>query len=77
LDIYGSAREKQGGVHSADLLNKIMARNQKLKIREQKIRHIPTLAECEKYLRENIGKGDVILLMGAGDVFRIGEKLTK
>jgi len=76
LDIYGSAREKHGGVHSRDLVNKIGIRNQELGIR-QNVKHIPTLNECEKYLRGNIERGDVVLLMGAGDVFRIGESLIE
>ncbi len=74
LDIYGSAREKQGGVHSRDLMKKI---NEKLEVRSKKVLYIPTLGECEKYLRENVARGDVVLLMGAGDVFRIGENVVK
>ncbi len=76
LDIYGSAREKQGGVHSRDLAEKIGIRNQELGIR-QNVKYISTLEECEKYLRENVGRGNVVLLMGAGDVFRIGENLVQ
>ena len=76
LDIYGSAREERGGVHSRDLVKKIKIRNQELKIK-QNVKYIPTLDKAEKYLRENIERGDVILLMGAGDVFRIGENLVK
>ncbi|MCK4539593.1 UDP-N-acetylmuramate--L-alanine ligase [Candidatus Parcubacteria bacterium] len=84
LDIYGSAREEHGGVHSRDLVEKIKSQiptslklrgastNQKLKIH-----HIPTLDKCEKYLRGTIQRDEVIILMGAGDVFRIGEKLVK
>jgi len=74
LDIYGSARETQGGVHSRDLVQKI-----KSEIRNQKseIKYIATLDECEKYLRETIERDEVIILMGAGDVFRIGERLVK
>ena len=76
LDIYGSAREKQGGVHSKDLVEKI-----KLKIKnpnkKSKIYYIPTLDECEKYLRDTIERDEVIILMGAGDVFQIGKKLVK
>jgi UDP-N-acetylmuramate--alanine ligase len=73
LDIYGSAREQHGGVHSRDLIQKI--KNQKSKIKN--ILYIPTIDECEKYLRKNIERGDVVLLMGAGDVFKIGERLAK
>lgn len=70
LDIYGSAREKQGGVSSADLAKKIEQSG-------KRTQYIPTLDECEKYLRNTISRRDVVVLMGAGDVFRIGENLLK
>jgi UDP-N-acetylmuramate--alanine ligase len=76
LDIYGSAREKQGGVHSKDLIEKIILRNAETGNTTQTVRHIATLAECEKYLSGRLGRGDLCLLMGAGDVFRIGENLV-
>ncbi|MFA6106743.1 MAG: UDP-N-acetylmuramate--L-alanine ligase [Patescibacteria group bacterium] len=76
LDIYGSAREKQGGIHSRDLVEKINETNRRSG-REQDVRHIATLAECEEYLRDRLTRGDLCLLMGAGDVFRIGENLIK
>lgn len=71
LDIYGSAREEQGGVHSQDLIAKI--KDQRSKIKD--ISYISTLDECEQYLRNHVSRGDIVLLMGAGDVFRIGESL--
>jgi UDP-N-acetylmuramate--alanine ligase len=74
LDIYGSAREKHGGVHSRDLVLKIKSRISK---RKKEVKYIPALKECEDYLRSNIEKNEIILLMGAGDVFRIGENLLK
>ncbi|MDO8593175.1 MAG: UDP-N-acetylmuramate--L-alanine ligase [bacterium] len=67
LDIYGSAREKQGGVSSRELVEAIGGQ----------AKYIPTLKECEKYLRENVQRDDVIVLMGAGDIFRVGENLVK
>ncbi|MFH1522259.1 MAG: UDP-N-acetylmuramate--L-alanine ligase [Patescibacteria group bacterium] len=75
LDIYGSAREMQGGVHSRDLVSLIKHENTKTR-KQQRVKYIPNLDKCEKYLREKVERGDVILLMGAGDVFRIGEKLV-
>lgn len=75
LDIYGSAREQQGGVHSQDLVAKIEAIRPK-GFAPAVVRYIPTQTECEQYLRETIKKGDVVLLVGAGDVFRIGENLV-
>lgn len=71
LDIYGSAREAQGGVSSAELADGI--RNNEP---GKDVRHIPTLDEAERYLKDNAGRDEVILLMGAGDVFRIGKNLT-
>lgn len=76
LDIYGSAREKQGGVSSRDLAEEIGIRNKELGIR-QTVKHIQTLKECEKYLRTHAERNDVVVLMGAGDIFRVGENLVK
>ena len=76
IDIYGSAREAHGGVHSRDLVRAIEQENDRNK-KQQEIRYIPTLAECEQYLRENSSRGDIIALMGAGDIFRVGENLIK
>lgn len=73
LDIYGSAREVQGGVHSRDLVKKIVETRHGA---SGSVRYIPTLKEAEKYLRENAKRNDVIILMGAGDVFRIGQSLV-
>ena len=72
LDIYGSAREEQGGVHSKDLLKAIKGLDA-----DKKISHIPTLEACTDYLKKEIGAGDIVILMGAGDVFRIGERLIE
>ena len=80
LDIYGSAREKQGGVHSKDLVKKIVETYHGASrhgVSQKSVKYISTLDECEKYLRENISRDEVVVLMGAGDVFRIGEKLVK
>jgi len=71
MDIYSSAREEQGGVHSTDLLEKI-SQNKKDK---QQVKYIPTLKKVEEYLRDTTKSGEVIILMGAGDVFRVGHNL--
>ena len=76
LNIYGSAREEQGGVSSNDLVKKIGIINHKLGIR-QITKYISTLEKCEAYLREHIEKDNIIVLMGAGDVFKIGERLIR
>jgi UDP-N-acetylmuramate--alanine ligase len=74
LDIYGSAREVQGGVSSSELVEAIKSQPANI---EKKIVYIPTMAEAEILLKNKITKTDVLVLMGAGDVFRIGESLIK
>jgi UDP-N-acetylmuramate--alanine ligase len=72
LDIYGSAREVHGGAHSRDLVEKIKKNNC-----GKEVVYIPNLLEAEKYLRQKLVRGQKLVLMGAGDVFRIGENLLK
>ncbi|MFH0956015.1 MAG: UDP-N-acetylmuramate--L-alanine ligase [Candidatus Falkowbacteria bacterium] len=76
IDIYGSTREQQGGVHSRDLVKKIISNNKASGVK-QAVKYISTLAECEKYLRAKVERDDVVVLMGAGDIFRVGENLVK
>lgn len=75
LDIYGSAREKHGGIHSRDIVDKINKLD--IDLRPRSVIYIPDLKTCEQWLRDNITRDDIVVLMGAGDVFRIGENLLK
>ncbi len=77
LNIYGSAREKQGGVTSLSLLRAIKAENRKRKDIKQLVQNIETIPEVVTYLKKRAGAGDVVLLMGAGDVFRVAEAILK
>ena len=43
----------------------------------ENVRSIHTLSEVEIYLRNSVQTDEVIVLMGAGDVFRVGENLIK
>ncbi len=71
LDIYGSAREEHGGVHSRDLVKAI-----KELTPDKKVEYISSMDKSVEYLKDKIGTNDIVLLMGAGDVFRIGEALV-
>ena len=68
LDIYGSAREKQGGVHSQDLVAEISRYRQNAE-------HISTISEAAEKLKKELTSRDVLLLLGAGNVNQLGEKL--
>lgn len=70
LDIYGSAREEQGGVSSKDLVDLINKYN------PEKAEYIPTIDRVVNELKGKIGKKDVIISMGAGDVWKVTKKLS-
>ena len=65
LDIYGSAREAAGGVSSADLVALVN------RYHHDKAAHIPTIEEAVALLRETTGANDLVVSLGAGDVWRV------
>ena len=68
LPIYGSAREKHGGVSSEDLLKKIRSDNARI---------APSMKKCAEYLKKKVDKNDIVILMGAGDTFRVWDYFKK
>jgi len=74
LDIYASAREKQGGISSRDLVAAIKEFNKEQKY-HQIVRYLPTFSKVLTYLESHLNKKDVLVLLGAGDVFRVGQRL--
>lgn len=73
LDVYSSAREKKGKVGSLQLFKLL----NKYKRDYQDFLYVHDFAGAKKELRKNKTKKDLIVLMGAGDVFRLGEDLVK
>jgi len=71
LDIYGSAREKAGGVSSADLVAGID------RLSPGKAEYVPTAASAVSILRDTLGKDDLLVTFGAGDVYRVAEGVTE
>jgi len=70
LDIYGSAREVQGGVHSNDLV-------ELAKKYHRNIEYISTINEAIEHLRDKINKEDLVIAMGAGNVWEVAEGLKE
>jgi UDP-N-acetylmuramate--alanine ligase len=70
IDIYGSAREVTGGISSRDLVEAI-------KKEGSGTLYIPTIPEAADYLAREVKSGDVVITMGAGDVWRAGELLLE
>lgn len=71
LDIYGSARENTGNVSSKDVVNLINKYNR------DKAEYIPMIDEAVDFLRDKIGENDVVLAIGAGNVFEVVNKLKQ
>ena len=72
LDIFGSAREKQGGVNSDDLVDAI-----KVYDKNKTIKNLHTISEATKYFQQNLQPNSILITMGAGDVYLVGERLMK
>jgi UDP-N-acetylmuramate--alanine ligase len=70
LNIYASAREKSGYVSIKDLIVEIRRHRPDVEFRAN-------LAEVAQYLEGSLQKNDVVLLIGAGDVYKIYDLLTK
>lgn len=71
LDIYGSAREIQGGVHSQELVDLIN------KYDRGKADYIPTIDEAVEFLKDKIDSDDVVTALGAGNVWEVADKLKE
>lgn len=63
-DIYGAREHDDGSVSSAELVAASSHPN---------IVHVPMLDAAAAYLLENLEAGDVLITLGAGDGYRVGE----
>lgn len=67
-DIYAARETDTLGISSGDLMERIRKLGTPCE-------YFPTFDEIENYLLEHCEPGDLLITMGAGDVFKIGEKL--
>ena len=65
-EIYAARERNTIGISSADLAEKIPGSV-----------YCETLPEVTEFLRRTVNSGDVVITMGAGDIFRAGEALLK
>ncbi|MFA5777419.1 MAG: UDP-N-acetylmuramate--L-alanine ligase [Parcubacteria group bacterium] len=71
IDIYGSAREEQGGVSSKDLVDLINRYN------PGKAEYVPTIPEVVEFLKNKISGKDLVISMGAGNVWEVTKELAE
>ena len=69
-DIYASREKDTGLVSSKDLADKLISLGTDAV-------YGGSLAETEEYIRNNCKDGVLLVTMGAGDVYKIGENLVK
>ncbi len=72
LKIFASAREKKGGVSSLDLVKAIKKEN-----RECIVSYLDNFDLAKMWLKKTLKRNDILLLIGAGDVNKVGEDLIK
>lgn len=71
-DIYSPAGEKQIEGVSSERLVELIRRNS-----NPHVSHIATKEEVEKVLAQRVKSGDLVLTMGAGDIWKAAEGLVK
>ena len=66
-DIYAAREKDTGEVHSTILVDAINRH------RENKAVYIKNFSEIVRFLRSYASSGDLIITMGAGDIYKVGE----
>lgn len=80
LPIYSVAGREKESIKkkvSSEKLVKEIKRSYKSRIMNQEIEYINSFARAKNYLEKNLRKGDVCVIMGAGDVYKLTEMLLK
>ena len=64
-EIYPAGEQNPGGLSAVDLA-----------MRVPRARFAPDLGAARQLLEELVGEGDLVLLMGAGDIWKLGDELA-
>ena len=69
-DIYAAREKDTGDIHSRDIEKLLIEKG-------TDARYCASFNEAEEYLKNNCKKGDLLITMGAGNIYIIGEDLLK
>ncbi len=69
-DIYAAREKNTIGISSDDLRKHMLEQN-------TNVYYIPKFAEIEQFLLEHLKPGDLLITMGAGDIYQVGDDLLK
>lgn len=70
--IYAAREKDEYNISSKDLSDELKKKN-----KNQNIEYIETFSDIAKYLKENVTKEDIVILIGAGDIYKVEEYLNK
>lgn len=70
LDIFAAREQDTGEIHSKDLVKKLKERN-------SNAFYFKTFKEATDFLISNCSENDMLITMGAGDIYLLGETLLK
>ena len=71
LPIYAASEKKIKGINSKNLCKKIKAHGHK------NVEYLENFEDAVAYLKSSLKDGDVLLTLGAGDVWKVGDELLK
>lgn len=69
-DIYASREKDTGIIHSTSLVNSLKEKN-------VEAIYLKSFEEIKNYLFDNMEDGDVLVTMGAGNIYKLGELMLK
>lgn len=67
-DIYAAREKDTGMVHSRDLVHELIKNGVDTE-------YLGTFEEISDYIKDNVHKDDIVVTMGAGDIYSVGEML--
>lgn len=68
MDIYAAGERPIEGISSASIIEAMGERS--------KVRHMPGHADAVGFLMSEVREGDIVLTLGAGDVYKVGEEVA-
>ena len=69
-EIYSAGEQKIPGVCGKQLCDEVTKQT------AQKVVYIPELCDIEEYLKKNVKTGDLVITLGAGNIYTVGEHLV-
>ena len=70
-DIYAAGEAPIEGINGETILNEVRKQS------EQDVIYIPSREKLAAYLERESHEGDLIITMGAGDIYKTGEELVE